>query len=53
MNKSVMPIEREINNLKRQADDLAWEGRNNDHVCREIERLVQDMLDGEKWYVNF
>jgi hypothetical protein len=53
MNNLVIPIEREINNLKKQADDLEWEGRNSEHVCKEIERLVQQMLDGERFYVNF
>lgn len=53
MDNSVIPIEREIRNLKRQRDDLEWEGGNYEHIERQIKCLVQKMIDGEKWYVSF
>jgi hypothetical protein len=48
-----VPIEQEINKIKRQIDDLEWEGVYCDHLKHYLDALIQQMLDGEQWYVEF
>lgn len=49
----VVPIEQEINNTKRQIDDAEWEGEPYEHLQRHLDRLLQEMQDGELWYPKF
>jgi hypothetical protein len=48
-----VPIEQEINKIKRQIDDLEWEGVYCDHLKQYLDTLIQQMLDGKQWYVEF
>jgi hypothetical protein len=50
---SIIPIEREINKTKRELDDAEWEGRYCEHLKKHLERLIQDKLEGEVYYVEF
>ena len=50
---SVVPIEREINKTKREIDDAEWEGKPYKHLQTHLDRLLQQIQDGETWYTNF
>lgn len=50
---SVIPIEREINNTKRQIDDMEWEDKYCEHLKQHLDYLVKEYLNGETWYPNF
>ena len=53
MNNGITSLEQEIQNLQRQIDDLEWEGVFCDHMQRQLDRMIHDLMNGELYYVNF
>ena len=50
---NVVSIEQEINNTKRQIDDIEWEGGYCDHLQKHLDHLIDLMLDGDIYYPLF
>jgi len=53
LGSGVIPIEREINKTKRELDDAEWEGRPSLHLQRHLDRLIDQLKDGELYYADF
>ena len=53
MERSVIPMEQEINNTKRQIDDIEWEGGHCEHLHKHLEHLLDEYLNGSIWYPLF
>lgn len=49
----IVSIEQEINQTKREIDDIEWEGGYCDHLHSHLEHLIDRMLDGDVWYPPF
>ena len=52
-NNGVIPLSREINNTKRQIDDIEWEGGNTSSLQNHLDKLLQMEIEGEDYYTLF
>jgi len=52
-NNGVIPLSREINNTKRQIDDMEWEGGYTSSLQDHLDRLLQMEIEGEDYYTLF
>ena len=52
-NNGVIPLSREINNTKRQIDDMEWEGGHTSSLQAHLDRLLQMEIEGEDYYTLF
>ena len=52
-NNGVIPLSREINNTKRQIDDMEWEGGYTSLLQDHLDRLLQLEIEGEDYYTLF
>jgi len=52
-NNGVIPLSREINNTKRQIDDMEWEGGHTSSLQDHLDRLLQMEIEGENYYTLF
>ena len=53
MERSVIPMEQEISNTKRQIDDIEWEGGHCEHLHKHLEHLIDQYMNGETYYPLF
>ena len=51
--KEVIPMEQEITNIKRQIDDIEWEGGYCPHLYKHLEHLIDQYMGGNVYYAPF
>jgi len=50
---NVVSLQREINRVKRQIDDMEWEGQDSKPLKRHLIHLLELEDDGDIWYPMF